>query len=431
MRFEQKVYTEIEVAQLLTKVVSELSGALQSVDQTATEKKIEAMNLWAAKYDEAFEDLIVEEVVKRHVQGITLCVWAGPPGSGKGTNIETVNVIGGLYAEVASQGGARQLPEPMHSRLLNFSLAQSIISTGTKGMFNKPEGEYATYFSALVPEFGSFVAAGGFVPDAVVSILVEAMILLRLVQHSHKIQIDLWPRTAMQFVAFDRLVQKIRANGGKVQEEVVTIKVLKKESMELVKQHLAESAKISKVIAAKINEYLKSEWYAALCNKAALVEDMKERYRVEKEGLTEVFSRLTGEYSDSLSLAVIEELKIVCDRMEFRFNLVVEKGGIPRPDEYPLSVIRRLAVYTGETAPVFLEQTAEKNAKKGYYVVSSAGTPQEVIAEILTTLAGAAEITDQWESILSLAGEIANSIVYKKELVVEELLKRVGGILES
>jgi adenylate kinase family enzyme len=232
-------------------------------------------------------------------------------------------------------------------------------------------------------------------------------------------------------VAFDRLVQKIRANGGKVQEEVVTIKVLKKESMELVKQHLAESAKISKVIAAKINEYLKSEWYAALCNKAALVEDMKERYRVEKEGLTEVFSRLTGEYSDSLSLAVIEELKIVCDRMEFRFNLVVEKGGIPRPDEYPLSVIRRLAVYTGETAPVFLEQTAEKNAKKGYYVVSSAGTPQEVIAEILTTLAGAAEITDQWESILSLAGEIANSIVYKKELVVEELLKRVGGILES
>lgn len=431
MQFEQKVYTENEVSLIITQVVAELTESMQRTEAVDPQQKIILMNVWAEKYDETFENLIVEEVVKRHVQGITLCVWSGPPGSGKGTNIEAVNVIGSIYAEVVSQGGARQLPEPMHSKLQKLSLAQSVISTGTKGMFNKPEGEYATYFSALVPEFGSFVAAGGFVPDNVVSVLVKAMILLRLVQHSHKIQIDLWPRTALQFKAFDRLVKKIRENGGKVEEEVVTIKVLKAESMDYLKSHLAESAVASKQIANKLNEYIASEWYKNLFSQALEVKDIQERYRIEKQGLMEVFSKLEQEFTDTASRVVIEELRIVCERMEFRFKIVIEKGGIPRPDEYPLSVIRRMAVYTGETAPVFLEQCSQKSPAEGYYVVSSSGTPQEVIAEILIALTGATHEVKQWQEILSLAGEIANDIVYKKELVVDALTQRVGGILES
>lgn len=431
MEIEKRLYSNIEVGQIIKNAVADIVERMKGFASASGVEQSVIMREWADELLPMVNAVLAEQIVKRHVVGVTFSVWAGPPGSGKGTNIDTVNMLGKVYAEVVSQGWARQLPDPFHSKLLAFSVAQSDISTGNKGMFVKPEGEYLEFFGPLVPLIGQMVADGFFVPDDMVSVLVELMILLRLTQNSHKVQVDLWPRTGPQFDVFQKMVNEIRAAGGKVFLEIVTIKVLKPDSLNLVKNDLSASAEISRQVAKRLKEIPGMDWYMQIREESSVISNPKEKFGIEKKALDKTFEILGKEFDSPLGKVIIEELQTVCDRMEFRFTIVLEKGGIPRPDEYPLSTIRRLAVYAGDISPVFLDVSAKNEASEGYFVVSSAGTPEEVIAEILDALVQAKTDDVRWQKVKTLAGEIANAIVFKKELIVDELIERVGGIVNS
>lgn len=431
MLVERRLYTGKEVGQIIKDVVKDIAVKLANSPSADKVEQETIMRQWALELLPVVEDAVAEEVIRRHVQGVTLSVWIGPPGSGKGTNIDTVNMLGKVYAEVTSQGVARVLEEPFNTMLLKFSVEETVINTGTKGMFNRPEGEYLELFGELVPIVGKLVSDGGFVPDDMVSVLVELMLLYRLTQNFHKIQIDLWPRTGPQFTAFSSLVKKIEEGKGKISREIVTIKVLKKQALQFVKENLPACAEKSIIIAERIKTVLKGPEYKETYEKTSAILDPKLRFAEEKKVLNQVFEQLKKEFLDEMSHVVVDELEVVCERMSFRFNLVLSQGQTPRPDEYPLSIIRRLSIYTGETSPVFLKMMASNIGKSGFYVVSSAGTPEEVIAEILETLAGKEGGDSRWQAIKKLAGEIAIDYVYRKELIVDTLVQRVGGILSS
>jgi adenylate kinase family enzyme len=427
----RKLYTHQEVGLIIKDVVQEIAERLGKIPSDSPEEKQKIMRQWATEMLPSVEAAVAEEVVRRHVQGVILSVWAGPPGSGKGTNIDAVGILGKVYAEVTSQGVARVLEEPYHSMLLKYSTDQTIISTGTKGMFNKPEGEYAELFNDLVPVVGKLVADGGFVPDDLVSVFVELMILYRLTQNYHKIQIDLWPRTIPQFSSFTSLIETITKEKGKVSREVVIIKVLRPESLRIIEGNLEISVSESIKIADKIREILESSWYKEEQKRTVLINDSLERFQEEKKSLAEFFLLIAKEFSSEIDKAILEELRNICDRLAFRFELIVSKSGTPRPDEFPLSVIRRLSVYTGETSPAFMGETAKHGTEKGYYVISSAATPEEVVSSLLETIAGKAREEKRWQEIKKIAGEIAVAIVNRKELIVDTLVQRVGGILSS
>jgi len=431
MKIIAKLYSSVEVGQIIVDTVHDIAGKMAADGVSTPEKKSLVMREWAEDLLPQVEDVVVEEVVRRQVQGITLSIWIGPPGSGKGTNIETVELLGKLYAEVVSQGGARLLDEPFHSLLLQFSVDRAAINTGTKGMFNRPDGEYVPLFSDLVPIIGKHVADGGFVPDDLVSVLVELMLLYRLTQNAHRIQIDLWPRTGPQFAMFSRLGQKIKQKSGKLTNEVVIIKVLDAASLQEVRTKPLEFAVESRNIAQSIKKEVESMWYVEAFEKGATIQDPQERFAIENTGLAKLFTVLEQKHTSDVCGIVLEELRTVCNRMAFRFNLIVRDNQIPRPDEYPLSIIRRLAVYTGETSPAFLEAVADSAGNSGYYVVSSAGTPEEVINDLLDTLAGVASANERWSKVKEFAGEIAVTLVHRKELIVGELLQRLGGIINS
>jgi adenylate kinase family enzyme len=431
MLLEKKLYQREEVGQIIESVISEIVQKVSGVAGGKPEEQSRALRETAEELLPQVEAIVALEIAKRHVQGVTFSVWAGPPGSGKGTNIDTVSLLGSAYAEVISQGGAEMLEEPFHSQLLQFSVSQTMIMTGTKGMFNKPEGEYEELFGPLVPVFGKMVADGGFVPDDAVSVLVELMILYRLVQNFHRIQIDLWPRTGPQFAMFERLGEAVRQEGGKVYNEIVVIKVVAGKSLEIVRENPIGVAKVSEQIAERINQEVASDWYRGALDRALEVTDPRKRFAIEDSSLERLFGVLGTAFDNIEGGIVLEELRAVCKRMSFRFMTMLDEGGEIRPDAYPLSVIRRLSVYTGETAPAFLRAVAQYGAKEGFYIVSSAGTPQEVIAEILETLAGKSSDEQRWKKMKKLAGDIAEAVVYRRKLIVSDLVQQIGGILRS
>ena len=388
MVLEQKLYTPVLVGQIIKEAIHELVENLGDYENAAVTQNETVMKKWASDLMPSVEAAVSEEVVRRHVQGVTFAVWAGPVGSGKGTNIDAVSMLGSLYAEVVSQGGAAVLPEPYHSKLLQFSIAQSMISTGTRGMFNRPAGEYVEMFSELQSVFSRQVADGGFVPNEVVSVLVELMILYRLTQNSHKIQIDLWPRTVAQFADFKKLVSAIRLVGGKVTQEVVNIRVLNNEDFAQVKVNPKECSEMSKQVGAKIYEVLQSDWYKEAITTGDAIEDPMQKFTEEEKALTKLFEILSAAFPSAMGKVVIDELLSVCGRMAFRFKTGLAKGDAIRPDAYPLSVMRRLYVYTSETSPAFLDAYIENGQSEGFYLMSSFATPQEVVADLLETLVG-------------------------------------------
>lgn len=431
MKLEKKLHSREEVGQIIRVTVAEIVEKVSTIIDGNVQRQAAILKEIAEEMLPRVEAVVALEIAKRHVQGVTFSVWAGPPGSGKGTNIDTVSLLGTAYAEVVSQGGAEMLAEPFHSQLLQFSIAQTMVMTGTKGMFNKPEGEYEELFGPLVPVFGKMVADGGFVPDDAVSVLVELMILYRLVQNFHRIQIDLWPRTGPQFAMFERLVEAIRQEGGKVHNEIVVIKVVAGDSLEAVRANPLGVAQVSVQIADRIKQEVASDWYREALDHALVVTDPRKRFAMEDKSLERIFGLLGTAFDSIEGRVVLEELRTVCKRMSFRFMTMLDEGGEIRPDAYPLSVIRRLSVYTGETAPVFLRAVDQYGTKEGFCIVSSAGTPQEVIAEILETLAGKTSAEPCWVEMKKLAGEIAEAVVYRRKLIVSDLVKQVGGMLRA
>ncbi len=431
MTIEKKLYATKEVGQLIRDAVHELVQLVGGVGDSSIETHIAELRQWAGQLQPQIEAAVSEEVCRRHVQGVTFSVWSGPPGSGKGTNIDAVALIGKIYAEATSQGVADVLPEPYHKLLLNFSADQTVISTGTRGMFNKPEGEYIELFSELTPVVGRMVALGGFVPDVMVSILVELMVLYRLTQNSHKIQIDLWPRTKEQFEVFEHLVVALRASGAKVETELVSIKVLPTDMLEMIRNRPEEAVSASKLISRTISEQLNSSEYQSQLVETQKIEDIDLRYNAELETLQKLFVVLDTEHAGDIERSLVFELKTVCDRMAYRFKIVRERGIVPRPDEYPLSIFKRLAVFAGDTSPSFIELYARKDANLPVLLVSSAGTPQEVVSDLLQLLSRSTLEDRKWEEIKIIAGEIAADLVAKKEIIVDSLIARVGGILSS
>jgi hypothetical protein len=431
MEIIQKLYTVDEVKTIIVDTVGQLVSIYKAADSVDLVGKVTKMKQWADSMYPAVQGAVVEEVVRRHVQGVTFAIWAGPPGSGKGTNIETVQWLGRVYAEVVSQGGAAQLPEFVHKTLLGLSLSQGSISTGTRGMFNLPEGEYAELFGDLGEVIAEHVAKGNFVGDSIVSLLVSLMVLLRLVQGYHRIQIDLWPRTVSQFRAYKSLVSMLQRAGAKIEQEIVSIKVLPDTDVALLMSEPLEAAKKSIELGHFLEAVMNESWYQESVVQLSQVADVKARFAQEGVLLQKVMEIMKQSCTDTISASLVRELAVVVERMTFRFNKALETGSVPRTDEYPLSLMKRLSIYTIETSTAFLFAAADTQDGVPVHIISSFSTPEVVIGTVLDKLVGQNVDDSRWGELKKVAGEIAVDLVNRKTPIVEPLLQRVGGILNS
>lgn len=421
--------TQNEVKLLIKNKVTEL---LREVVGLHNAELISAMKKWAQKNISEVETDIIAEIRHRHVQGVTFAVWAGPPGAGKGTNIATLGYISRAYAEYSSQGNANILPEPQHSFLLRHSLSQASINTGTGGMFNMPVGEYEELFGPLKELIGEHVASGGFVADNIVSLMVEMMILLRLSQGYHRIQIDLWPRTGSQFRAYQRFINKLLAAECKISQELVSLRVLPDADLEEIKK----APEIASAESYRIGEFLhgvvESEEYKEHKMRAvAMTSSLQARYDFEKEYFDSILQQVEKTCDSPVSKALFVELATVSGRMAFRFAKAIEVGEKPRVDEFPMSLLRRLSIYLKETSPEYLRAAAGIERGFDVAIASTMGTPDFVIERLLDALVGEESLSPQWIEFKSLAGKIANELVNRKEPIAEELQEAIGGILSS
>lgn len=430
MIVENKLYSPKEVKELIISVVEDLYQTIKKLPENDNILMDTKIKQWSTELLPSIEQAVAKEVVTRHVQGVTFSIWAGPPGAGKGTNIDTMKIIGDLYTEIISQGGEARFEEPLHQRLLNLSVDSGEIKVGTGGIFNVPAGEYIELFSKLTPMVGEMVSRGIFPGDDMVSPIVELMLLFRLSQNCHRIQIDLWPRTFGQFAGYSALVKAIKQAGGKLNQEIVNIRVLNNEDVKVISENLASYRDKSIVIGDKLKELSSTVEYNDNVNKGMVIGDAMARYEFEKTMLDKVLQELKESYKSVESEIICKELNTICDRMEFRFKLELEKSGESRKDAFPLSWVKRLMIYTLETSPAFLNAAAESGDSVDIVLTSSFYTPEVVIGEVMEKLIGTT--TDRrWEKVKIFAGEIANKLVSKKELIVSDNLKTLEGILRS
>lgn len=432
MEITKKVYSAPEAKELLLQAVDEIVSLLGEDSYNNPELITERLTGWASALSGPLYDAIGYEIAHRHVQGIMIDVWVGPPGSGKGTNIDTLELLGKAYAEVVSQGGARQLQEPMHTNLLNRSLDRTVIVTGTGGMFNKPTGEYVELFGKLVAVIGPYVASGGFVPDAMVSVLTYLLLLYRLTQNYQAIQIDLVPRTRQQFVEYQRLLAAVTKQGGKITSSIVILAALPDHILEKVtrsvSQYNSDAIEIGKLFAKQMN----AEWYLALLDglKNGPERSSLQRFEAENVLLRQLFEKVTDEAKTlQFGAEIIQELETVVSRMEYRFHQELEEGKDLRPDAFPTSIVKRLLVYVTVTAPTFYQESMNNNREITFYVVSTAGTPEEVAQGLFEKVLGNSDTDEVWKQVKVYAGKVASALVYGKRPLVDDCVRAVGGIL--
>jgi hypothetical protein len=156
---------------------------------------------------------------------------------------------------------------------------------------------------------------------------------------------------------------------------------------------------------------------------------MQDRFIFESECIREIMTMLEERFEDEIGAVVVRELREIVGRMAFRFRKTVEAGNQPRPDEYPLSVVRRLCVYTSDTAPAFYKAMLDSIAD--VQLASSFESPAMVIDQLLEKLISKNLQDTGWTKIKAVAERVATDIVNRNQYVVADLVKTVGGYTKS
>jgi len=429
MKLEAKLYSESELLSFIKEAVAELETLVSSAGAGINGSKSTVVDQWSSELLPSIERAVAEEVYRRHPQGITFSVWSGPPSSGKGTNLRVLDIAARMYREYAVQGFAPRFEDKIHQRLLDQVMSAGTIITGSGGIFNANSGEYMELFSQVSSIVAAIFASGGFIGDSTVNPLVLLMVLLRLVQNHHRIQIDLWPRTMSQFDTYRHFVAVVRSKGGKVVEDFVNIRIVEQDILEKMNIHPKEYYIESLRLGSDISDFrANNSKYKKLLSFTKSEADYKKRFKEEKAVVSDLWVILRKSSKDNnVREDLIKEMENAIGRMEYRLNEALAKGAPTRVDGYPLSWIKRLEVYAKETSPAFLRAHWDTEDDIDIGLISTYYSPAEVAARMLDEVIGKSDDL-RWIEFKKMVGQIAESVVKGDSPIESKLIETLRGI---
>jgi|GEM_PF-3063973 len=384
----------------------------------------------------ALDELIMQNILARgdNNHHITFSVTAGAPGTGKGTNIASINEVFSLLKAVTKESEL-QLPPLLIPLVESYTGMSSSIITGTGGITNMPTGEYEILFGDLSRIIKEEIAKGSLAGDGLMTLCVKLMIFLRISQGAEKIQFDLWPRTEKQFEYYRKLVQILRQNSILVNSEIMMLRLLTTQEITATLANKEEYTMQAHQISAKIKEKLQSKEYSERTKSIETSDTpLKEKVKQLSEISQEIMASLEKIYSDQISHFVFLELHRALDRMAYRLSITLQKGEILRVDELPHIQLNRFSFFFGNTGPAFIKATDTNEIA----MISSFQNPGAVVREILQSIAvkhenGAilAEMPGLWHTIEDVGAIIAEQIVKKEPLSVDRYKKELIEVLKS
>lgn len=327
---------------------------------------------------------IVESAIEKisNETPIILAVWAGPPGVGKGTNIQAILESCEKHINDSSENEWQAFTSLLTSKT-------STIKTGTGGIFNFPQNEYAEVFENLIKLVQEISSRGELVPDAIVSFAVELMILVRILSGSTRIMIDIWPRTVGQLNTLAQL-----------------LKVAKNIQTEFLLIHLLSETEIANLNSFSVEESLKMLTSAVTEIEAMLPKiNTVENYSIQRTQQIELLANLSKD--NYYIREAIECMNRIANRVQNDIELQREI----RVDDYPSVQLKRFMEYLNKTAKLFLE------SRKVTEVIDISGvhTPEAVVENILKILASkySPKVTEisQWNALVEDAKLVARRIV--------------------
>jgi hypothetical protein len=396
---------------------------------------------WAVEYMAIVEDILSTAIANLKQKdsnfSLVLATWAGPQGTGKGTNIEAIAKACEVLEQAYTSRGM-QMPESVAPLVRMNTGKSSAVIVGTGGIANQPQGEYKDLFNQAYQITGAMSRKGELVSDYYIGLFVELMILLRVAEGSQKIQLDLWPRTENQFVQYQSLLDICKQKGVTILTDVVNLKLLTPEEMSHMVKDLEGYAAKSRQIGQLKKQKMKESWFTEPAEKVKnmnFASQYPQMYEIMEVAVARVIAEVKQEMkvqTDVVAANIMAENDRALERMAYRFKKSVEAGEMPRTDELPHTQLNRLASYEMETSPAFLE--AAKNIDVDF--VSSFQSPALVVHDILN--AAIEEIEDGrfakenskvWGVFVATAGEMAEKIVKKEKDITEGMVERIVAVL--
>lgn len=313
---------------------------------------------------------------------IILAVWAGPPGVGKGTNIQAILESCEKHINDSSENEWQAFTSLLTSKT-------STIKTGTGGIFNFPQNEYAEVFENLIKLVQEISSRGELVPDAIVSFAVELMILIRILSGSKRIMIDIWPRTVGQLNTLAQLLEVAK----NIQTEFLLIHLLREE--EITNLNSVSGEESLKMLTSAVTEI------ESMLPRINIIEN----YQTQRIQLVKLLDDLPK------NNYYIEEAVECMDRIANRVQNDIELQKEIRVDDYPSVQLKRFMEYLNKTAKLFLESRKVTEVID----ISGAHTPEAVVENILKILASkySPKVTkiSQWNALVEDAKLVARRIV--------------------
>lgn len=426
--------SDSECQQLITKFVTDFSAeTLKSATGTDLKQHVDAA---AKPYYEKAQEMIVS--LSKHLSkndpdfSVTFSVWGGPPGTGKSTNLDAMAASMAIVAKAYKQKNM----EPQSSikpLVYSYTEKSSAVVVGTGGISNAPKGEYLEIFGNFQPLIKTIVQGGEFVGDIAITLMIFMTIILRLKQGARKIQLNLWPRTESQQVFYDQFIAKLKESGVQVYSELMNLRLLTTEEIALMRGSVDTFAETGKILGKQIKQKLQAPETAEIITLSKQESTVKAQYELTKHIVSDILDELKKEYvkqENDAAAIILRELERVISRLEYRFQLALDKGEEPRPDELPYSQLNRLVVFVSETSPAALKASQ----KQAIDFVSAYQPPANVIQDILTASISQIEkgsfkneYPQLWNEIFAITGEVAEQIVKGEVLDYDGMATRLAA----
>jgi adenylate kinase family enzyme len=418
-------------------VVSELSrlmtDAVSAFQSDTTDLHVDkTMARWAEQEIPAMEDLIVSAALsiaeKDTTFGVTFAVWSGPPGTGKGTNIEAITIASKLLAEAYETSG-RHIPDTIVPLIKSNTDKRASIITGTGGIMRDQRHEYKDIFGSVPSLVSDLVRRGDLVGDMFMTYCVLIMVLVRITQGARKIQFDLWPRTLAQLTMYDRLIVKLRVSGIDVYTEMINLRLLTQQEITAMKENILEYAARSEQIGKLKLQKMKEQGFVDEVNKMRAMDFQKDHvvmYEMSKQIVDKLISQVKEEMQteeEVAARAIMAEYDRALERSAFRFGKAIEKKEIPRDDELPHSQLNRLRIFEMDTSPSVMRASLDHQI----HFISSFQSPAKVVEDILDGSISKIEdgefrtsFPEVWSTFLTVTGEIADAVVHRNPVDEEK-----------
>ncbi len=422
------------IKMFIREAIGQLNRAVSTYTHLANPKQVakfkkELMDGWAEITRPYSRELVLRMAEIMKFENVGFAAWAGPQGTGKGTNIKAMSLVSKSLAQ--ANLGQVEVPEWLANFTGNYTGQSSEIITGTGGIFNQPEELYAELFSGLNHLSGELVRGGELVEDEFVCVFTELMIALRFAEGSNRIQFDLWPRTAVQELHFNELAEALENRGVKVGKEILDLRLLTPAQIETIKSDKQRYAEASGILGSILKKSIKTAEFRQRLHQESGIEMLDDDQQIRIEFLMDLYDKDMSAVQYAFESAksdpkligfedctevLLGELQESFSRMRSRYAKTIDAGRRPRGDEVPDSGLNRVGSYARDTGPFMLTSPQAD-------FVSSLQEPEDVIRDIITKLLPNIQVEDEFMSVfLERAGEIANQLVYHPEVSEETLI---------